>query len=527
MDFNLKNTKSIRNIVAAVFLFFCANLYAQISVEYFGAAQRVSGSCALLQTDQSSVIVDCGTFYGEEGLESDNIFLDDRLLKAKTLILTHAHIDHSGRIPYLISKGFKGDIYSTEATKKIVFEMYDDGWSFEDVKQKYFWSSRKMANINKIHKGVLTLHFYDQCRKSIKDINACQKEVSICELEQKYKINFKICKKCLKKHLDDISKQFKEVKYNVPFNISGDIKVTFLNAGHISGSISAVFDILNNSENKRVIFSGDLGSGYSNITQDKQIPPKADCIFIESTYGGLSKNITLKDYDKFQNALAAAVKKNKTVWIPSLALHRTQKVLYEIKKAQDKGLIAKNIKVFSLSPSSNGLTKLYENEIKHPSSERWFSPDVYDGGTLLPANYTTKKPQKFPKPSIVISAGGMMDMGTSVSLVSKFLSSDDTVVFLVSYAGPHTPAGQLKRQAEKVKTKYGYVNVLADVEIFDIFSDHPDIDQLLKWLSNQNFQTKIYLVHGNKDNLKKAKNTLIEKGFSKTEIVSLGKIIIN
>lgn len=121
----------------------------------------------LCTTDKTSVIIDCGTFYQEDGLPADNTFINDKLINAKALILTHAHIDHSGRIPYLISKGFKGTIYCTPATKKIVFELYDDGWNFEDVMQRYFWSSTKLSNIQNIQKGTLTLHWYEQCGEEI------------------------------------------------------------------------------------------------------------------------------------------------------------------------------------------------------------------------------------------------------------------------------------------------------------------------------------------------------------------------
>lgn len=122
--------------ILSLLLFQCVN--AEISVTYFGGAQRVSGSCALVKTDKHSVIVDCGTFYEEDGLPVDNKNINSVLINADALVLTHAHADHAGLIPLLISKGFKGNIYCTSATKKIVFELYDDGWNFEDIAQNYF-----------------------------------------------------------------------------------------------------------------------------------------------------------------------------------------------------------------------------------------------------------------------------------------------------------------------------------------------------------------------------------------------------
>jgi len=521
-------TKAIKRIFAAVFFLLLAvyALHSEICVEYFGGAERVSGSCALLQTDKTSVIVDCGTFYQEDELPVNNDFLDDKLTEAKALILTHSHIDHSGRIPYLISKGFKGTIYCTPATKKIIFELYDDGWNFDDMLQKYFWSSSKLSNIQNIGKGTLTLHWYDQCKKSIKNITYSDKKTSMSVLEKRYKINFKLCKKCLKRYLNEIRQQFKEVQYGENTVISEDIKFVLFDAGHIVGSSSILFNVYDKQKSRSIVFSGDLGSGYSKIIKDKTIAPKADYVFVESTYGSSSKNVTFADYGRFRSEIAKALEKKNIVWIPALALHRTQKVLYEIKQAQDEGMIGSDVKIFSLSPSANGITNQYEQEIKEPSAYRWFTDEIYQSRTLLPKNYTTEKPKNFPKPAIIISSSGMMDQGTSLYLISKLLPFKDVSVFLVSYASPHTPAGQLKRGAKYVKTKYGTSKVLAKIQSFDIFSDHPGADEVIRWLSNQDKYTNVYLVHGDKKNLKEAKNILIKKGFTKTKIALSGKNII-
>ncbi len=131
----IKNT-GYKSLFVLLFLLISNFIYAQISVEYFGGAGRVSGSCALLSANDSSVIIDCGSFYDEGNLPSDNSVIDKKLINADAMVLTHAHNDHSGRILQLISEGFKGNIYCTDATKKIIFEMYDDGWNYDYVKKK-------------------------------------------------------------------------------------------------------------------------------------------------------------------------------------------------------------------------------------------------------------------------------------------------------------------------------------------------------------------------------------------------------
>ncbi len=513
-------------IVSLIFL--NNSLFAQISVEYFGGAGRVSGSCALLKVDNNSVIIDCGSFYDEGDLPSDNSVIDKKLINADAMVLTHAHNDHSGRVLQLINDGFNGNIYCTDATKKILLEMYDDGWNYDYVKKKYFWSKTKREKMQlRESKENLTLHWHSACKNAVKNREESKTEISPMQLKDKYGINFKVCKNCLNKDLEKLQDRFISVEYKDNIDITDKINFSLYNAGHISGSASVVFYIYDDNKIKTVAFSGDLGSGYSKITPDKDIIPRVDYVFVETTYGGVKKDISNVDYQKFQETISGAVKNNKIVWIPSLSLHRTQKVLFEIKQAQVNGLIPYDVPVYSLSPSSNGITERYEKEVNFPSRDRWFKNEVYQTGSFLPENYITKKPKEFPVPCIVISASGMMDQGVSYGLINKLLPLENVEVCLVSYVGPKTPAGKLKKGAKHIRTTYGTAKVAASVNIFDIFSDHPDIDELMKWLSNQDSSTKIYLVHGDKDILDKALILYKQKGFENTKIAVKGINVLN
>jgi metallo-beta-lactamase family protein len=513
-------------LLAICYLLIFQIVYAEISVEYFGGAQRVSGSCVLLKTDTKSVIIDCGAFYEEGNLPVNNKNINPVLLKAEALVLTHAHADHAGLIPLLISKGFKGNVYCTSATKKIVFELYDDGWNFDDIKQNYFWSRTQRINCQQKQRGTVTLHWFDNCSNSIASKENLKEKVSSEQLKTIYNVKFKLCKKCLNAYLKKLSERFIEIKYGDIIELSDNLSFSLSDAGHIPGSASVVFNITDSNLLKTVVFSGDLGSGYSKLVTNKKQAQKADYIFLEGTYGGSSRKIDFPDYDNFQKTLADELNKNNIVWIPALALQRTQKVLYEIKKAQDKGLISNNIPIYSLSPSSNGLTKLYESEIKNPSAEKWFNDDIYNEKSLIHGKYITSKPKQYPKPSIIISASGMMDKGVSFSLLNKLLPRKDVSVFLVSYAGLQTPAGKLKKGFKKIKTKYGTIEVLASVKSFDIFSDHPDINETIKWLGNDNKKAIIYLVHGEKEGLKSEKSVLKQKGFLNSQVAPTNQKII-
>ena len=523
----------IKNVVykfifAFIFLSISSLIYAQISVEYFGGAGRVSGSCALLKADNSSVIIDCGSFYDENNLPSDNSIISKKLINADAMVLTHAHNDHSGRILQLISEGFKGNIYCTDATKKIIFEMYDDGWNYDYVKKKYFWSKNKVEKIQlRESREPVTLHWHSSCKNTVKNREESKSEMSLMQLKNKYGINFKVCKNCLSKDLENLQSRFIAVEYRNNIDITDEMNFSLYNAGHISGSASVIFYVYDDKKIKTVAFSGDLGSGYSKITPDKDIIPKVDYVFVETTYGGTKKNISDADYQKFQETISNDVKNNKIVWIPALSLHRTQKILFEIKQAQINGLLPYDVPVYSLSPSSNGITDTYEKEIQHPSRDRWFKDEVYQIGSFFPENYITKKPKDFSYPSIILSASGMMDQGVSRSLLSTLLPLKNVEVCLVSYAAPTTPAGKLKKGAKYIRVGRNSLKVLAKVNIFDIFSDHPDIDELMKWLSNQNSETKVYLVHGEKVTLENALNLYKNKGFINTKIAIIGINVLN
>ena len=497
-----------RIIIFFILLFFANSLYAQVLVEYFGGAERVSGSCALLQTDETSVIIDCGTFYEENKLPADNKTVDKQLINAKYLILTHAHVDHSGRIPLLVSKGFNGKIYLTKATKDILLELFSKGWNYDDVEQNYFWSKKQRTNCQKKHQGTTTLHWYKTCLNAISNTETSNNKETLSDLNKRYNINFKLCKKCLKKQLDLFIKQLKTVDYNQEIKLSKNTSFYLVDAGHIPGSASVFIKVKDNYL-KKILFSGDLGNNYSRLLNKKPSAPEADFIFMENTYGATDRKTSQKDYDIFQAEIYKALSHNEIVWIPALSLNRTQKILFELKLAQNKGLIPEDVPVFSLSPTSNDITNLYEKEIKNPSAQKWFNPEIYKQGSLLPKNYILKKQKIYPKPSIIISASGMMDKGISNSLIKHLLPMRDVNVFLVSYASPQTPAGKLKKNAKKI----GKIPVNATVKSFDIFSDHPDIYDRVSWLTPANKNSKIFLVHGDKVNYVPTKTFLNGKGF--------------
>jgi metallo-beta-lactamase family protein len=408
---------------------------ADIYVTPFGAAGMVSGSSFLVERAADSVIVDCGLFMGEDSDSNKrNLKIPPKMLAADFLILTHAHTDHIGRVPFLFSKGFKGKVYSTKATRQLAFT---------------FWTKGK-KQIQPFYTAI---------------------------------------------DYDDKTKLFDKFYF------------TLSNSAHIPGSASILFEI----DGKKILFSGDLGSGFSKLSGQPEIPSQADIVFIETTNAAIEQSFNEDDIETFHKDLLKALAKDKIVWIPALSFNRTQKILYELKTMQDDGSLDKDIPIYSLSPSANRINVLYEKQIKDKKAA-WFTKEIYKKGTILPVNLQTKKPE-FDKKMIVLSSSGDMDMGMSKQLLKLFLPRKDVFVMIVNYVSPTSAAGKLLQ------------NKKMDIHRYGIFSGHPDSAGLLRWLSKQNKETSIYLIHGDKNAIVTMLDLLKENGWKNVKIAQLEKRI--
>ncbi|MDR1195215.1 MAG: MBL fold metallo-hydrolase [Endomicrobium sp.] len=487
------------------FLFFVSFAFAEISVTPYGAAEIVSGSCFLVDADGEKALVDCGIFIGDDSNLYSNSDMPQELIDAKYLVITHAHLDHCGRVPLLVGKGFKGTIYSTPATKELALALFKDRNGFEIIKRKWYWSKvqREKAETNL---STAIAHWHSDCKENIKSVEYSDTDITLEELRENTKIKFLACKNCCAKDTAEIEKLFTTADYDKWIEISANIKLKFINAGHIPGSASVIFDI----NGKKVLFSGDLGSGYSRLGGEFSIPEKADMIFMEATYANDKTKLNFSDYDVFQNDLAKALEKGKTVWIPALSFNRTQKVLYEIKLMKENGKLSKEVPVYSVSPSANSITEIYQKELKNNKSGVWFAEEIYKARTVLPDKANLKKNVKFDKPLILISSSGDLDKGMSARFAPTLLPRKDVFVMLVNYVSPKSAAGLLLSG----KNKINGIKSGALVKKYDIFSDHAGFDMIQKWLSNQDKNAAVYIIHSEKKSAEKMESLLKKKGLS-------------
>jgi metallo-beta-lactamase family protein len=516
-------------------LLFLSPLFADVSVTPYGAAETVSGSCFLLDTKDKKFIVDCG-FFMSDSKDSDsdnntstkdkNLNIQKELTEAYSLFLTHAHLDHSGRIPLLIHQGFKGKIYSTEATKELAIALFKDRNGFDLIKRKWFWSESQYEKAEEKN-GTVVAHWTDECKSNIKSIGYSESKVLLEDLEKNEKVKFILCKNCCEREAKKISEKFVTVNYNEEIQIVGTVKAKFINAAHIPGSASIIFSI----DKEKVCFSGDLGNGHSKFSGEFEIPEPVDLIFMEATYGGRINNNIDSEYKIFRKDLKNALASGKTIWIPAFALNRTQEILYELKLMQDDGYISKEIPVFSVSPSANAITSLYQKEVSNPSiqdenneynQKTWFLDSVYQKKSILPKDTRLQMIRNYNIRMILFSSSGDMDKGKSEQLAPIMLSDKNVFVMIVNYVDPASPAGLL---LQNKKTKFNLTKIAAKIKRYHAFSNHADFELLQKWLSKQNKDTKIYVIHSNKQNTAQTVALLRAKNWSNVYSAKLGEAL--
>ena len=305
-----------------------------VTVTSYGAAQTVTGSCHLLKIGSIRILVDCGMFQGDGGSEKNYEPFGFNPAKIHYLIVTHAHLDHVGRVAKLVKDGFCGEIIATNATRDIAKIMLLDSASIllEDYK-----SIRKKAR----RRGE---------EESIKEPLYTKADVK-----------------------EVFNKKWHTLEYFQKHKLKQHVKVSLGNAGHIMGSAFVMIDYQEENKRKRIVFSGDIGSPNRLIINTHDTIDEADTLFIESTYGDRRHKSLDESIGEFKEAIVSTLKKNGNVLIPSFALERTQEILWLLHEMHDNGELPK-CQVFLDSPLAIKATKLYKQYTAHLSDEVQYKP---------------------------------------------------------------------------------------------------------------------------------------------------------
>ncbi|HNP79247.1 MAG TPA: MBL fold metallo-hydrolase [Candidatus Pacearchaeota archaeon] len=417
-----------------------------MKISFHGACREVTGSCILVETEKTKFLVDCGMFQDEETYFKNETFSFNPS-EIDFVLLTHAHIDHCGRLPKLYREGFRGKIYCTEATRQISTVMMMD--------------SAKVFLKEKEHSP---LYF--------------ESDVS------------------------EIANQFFVIDYNKETKVSSDVKIKLRDAGHVIGS--AVFEVF--AENKKIVFSGDLGNSSSPIVRNPEIVEGADCLFIESTYGAIFHESRDSGREKLKQIINEVNKNNGVLMMPVFALERSQEMIFEIKNFLVKGKISP-IPVYLDSPLAIKITDIYR-EFFHLFDEDASSlmkkgEDVFDfrGLKYIRKPNQSRKISKTKGAKIVLAGSGMCEGGRIGDYLKRHLGNSKNKLVLVSFQVKGTLGNLLASGAQSIKIDKQNIRVKAEVISIRAFSSHADQGQVISWIGNikKPKPKKVFIIHGEEE----------------------------
>ncbi|KKT82875.1 MAG: RNA-metabolising metallo-beta-lactamase, metallo-beta-lactamase family protein [Microgenomates group bacterium GW2011_GWC1_44_9] len=414
-----------------------------MQLKFLGASQTVTGSCYFLSTNKTGLLVDYGMFQGKpEEMGLNSVKPDIEFHRLSAVVLTHAHLDHCGRLPMLVNFGFKGPVFMTEATKALAELVLFDA-----------------AKISK--------------EDNVKAVLYTDEDVM------------------------EILKQVVLVEYDKPFSV-GDFRITFIDAGHILGSSSIVVE--ETQSKKKIVFSGDLGNTPEPLLFPTQTVNEADIAVIESTYGD-EVHERREEIEDLTEIVKQAERDSGTVLIPSFSLQRSQELLYIFDGLKKSGVIKNDLPVFLDSPMAIRATTIFKDfpELySKPLKLQAKTDDPFDFPSLVICDTIEKSKQikNVKGPKVIIAGSGMMSGGRIIHHAINFLGDPKTQLIFVGYQAEGT-MGRDILNGRKIFNIWGNtVEVKAQIKEIKTMSSHADQDQLLSWLKKIKGLTKVILVHG-------------------------------
>jgi len=459
-----------------------------MKLKFCGAAREVTGSKILLTTDHGKrILLDCGMFQGK-GLETDamnrDLGFDPSMVDH--IILTHAHIDHSGLIPYVYKLGFRGSIICSNATRDLCSIMLADTAFIQEHDTKTF-------NKRRAKKGLpLVTPIFTQ-----EDAKECMA-------------------------------LFIGVPENMKFRIDDNIKVKFTSTGHMLGSGVANLFITENGKTTRLAYTGDIGRPSSRILEPPKPFPQADILITESTYGDrLHKDIISADDELLKTVIDTCVKKGGKLIIPSFSVGRTQEIVYSLNNFFNRGKLPR-VEIFVDSPLAVNATTIFRmhsecfNREILKIMENDSDPFGFNSLTYITRQEDSKKLNDYKKPCIIISASGMMEAGRIKHHLANNITDPKNTILVVGYCSPVTLGARIARGDKEVSIFGTVYPVNAEVRIIDSFSGHGDYEEMIEFLDCQNKKEvqKLFLVHGEYETQVKYSSRLQEAGFSNIQIPS-------
>lgn len=455
---------------------------------FAGAAREVTGSCHVVEIEGNTVVLDCGLFQGKrsDADEKNRKLLFD-VERISSVVASHAHIDHVGRLPVLTRAGYKGDIIATAATRDIAALMLADSANIQ---------VKDAEHLTKRH------------RKAIEPLYGLPDAARVAS-------------------------QMVGVSYHREFDVTKGVRATFIDAGHILGSASVTLDCHDNGQWKRLVFSGDIGRRGIPIIRDPEYPVDADVLIMESTYGNREHESVLDARDELARVVTATAAKGGKVFIPAFAVGRVQEILYDLHAlVRDSAIPA--IPIYIDSPLATDVTTIFQSH-----------PDCFDDTEALVqavddlfrfnlVQFTrqvseSKALNSMRGPMIVIAASGMVESGRILHHLAHGASDPRNSILIVGFQAQHTLGRRIVERQPVIKIFGDEVPLRANVEVINGYSAHAGRSELVDWLrrvkaTSPRLQT-VFLVHG-EPNAQDALAELVRNEGLNVRAPSLGERIV-
>lgn len=451
-----------------------------MKITFYGAARTVTGSCHMVEACGKRFLVDCGMFQGrltDQMLNYDDFPFD--IASVDFVILTHAHIDHSGRIPKLYKAGYTGKIYATNATMDLCSIMLADSGHIQEKEIEWVNKKRRRAG-----------------KKDSEPMYTAQDGIDAMTL-------------------------FEGIDYHQEVHISDDLYFKLIDAGHMLGSSIVEIYATENGKEEKIVFTGDLGNVNMPIIKDPSFVNSADHLIMESTYGDRLHGKMEDQSEKFINILVETIERGGNVIIPSFAVGRTQEMLYEINRyaaVNGWGEKLKHIPVYVDSPLAVNATKIFEENPEYYDDEalqyllKGDNPLEFDNLHFVSTSDESKALNDDPTPKVIISASGMCEVGRIKHHLKHNLYRPECTVLFVGFQAEGTLGKKILSGEKLVKIFGEEIAVNAEVKYLDAFSGHADRDGLLNWVDRiSNKPKNIFIVHGEYTGQQALKAALQEK----------------
>lgn len=465
-----------------------------MKIQFLGAAREVTGSKHLITLDNGKkILLDCGMYQGK-GMETDSMNRNLGFSPADIdfLVLSHAHIDHSGLIPYIVKLGFKGKIITTHATRDLCSIMLADCGKIQEHDTE--WFNKKRA------------------RKGLPPVDPIY-DAADAQIAMQYFIG---------------------VAYNTEYRVTKGVKVTFTDTGHLLGSSAVNLRIKEGEKVTCITFTGDIGRPQNRILRSPQTFPQADIIICESTYGDRLHESTVVAEDKLLQVIQrTCVEKKGKLIIPSFSVGRTQEVILSLNNFYNSGKLPR-IKVYVDSPLSVNATNIFRlhkdcfNDRMVKLMETDSDPFGFNDLYFIKEVEDSKKLNDIQEPCIIISSSGMMEAGRVKHHLANSLAYSKNTVLAVGYCAPATLGAKLLNGAKEVSIFGTIHKVNADIEKLDSYSGHADYNEMIQYLECQNKETvdRVLLVHGDLKAQEFFRDKLAEQGYQNVSIPELGEEVV-